>query len=124
MISLSERLESAALALSGPQCIKDRLFTAWSQYLADLELRDFPRDLRDEFEAMRDALGRERALPGDSILKASLRKLSADEAARFAALIIRTYGCVAALKSPQVTVLTRNAPPAVILADRTRSAGG
>jgi len=49
MSSLSGRLEAAALALSGSECIKDRLHTAWSRHLADLELRDFPREVRDEF---------------------------------------------------------------------------
>lgn len=124
MTSLSERLESAALALSGPQGIKERLFAAWNGHLSDLELRDFPREVRDDFEAMRQALSRERALPGDSVLKASLRKLSNDEAARYAALIIRTYGTVAALKAPQVTLVARNTPPLPFLADRPRAAGG
>ena len=124
MTSLSERLEAAALALSGPQGIKERLQAAWGKHLADLELRDFPREVRDDFEAMRDALSRERALPGDTILKASLRKLSNDEAAHFAALIVRTYGCVAALKSPQVTLVARNTPPLPFLAERPRAAGG
>jgi hypothetical protein len=125
MSSLSERLEAAALALSGPEGIKDRLYSAWSQHLADLELRDFPREVRDEFEAMIGALSRERALPGDSILKASLRKLSNTDASRFAGLIVRTYGRVAALKTPQVTLVPRLPPaPASFLIESPQVASG
>jgi hypothetical protein len=107
MASLSDRLEAAALELSTADAIKDRLYMAWSRHLADLELRDFPREVRDEFEELARALNRERALPGDSTLRASLRKLSNTDAARFAALIVRTYGRVAALKSPQVALVSR-----------------
>ena len=110
MTSLSERLESAALALSTSDGIKDRLYVAWSRHLADLELRDFPREVREEFEELTRALNRERALPGDSKLRASLRKLSNADATRFAALIVRTYGRVAALKSPQVALVARTPP--------------
>lgn len=124
MSSLSERLESAALALSGSEGIKDRLCIAWSRHLADLDLRDFPREVRDEFEEMIGALSRERALPGDTILKASLRKLSNADATRYAALIVRTYGRVAALKAPQVTLIPRAAAaPAPFLVDASQVAG-
>ena len=110
MASLSDRLEAAALALAGCEPIKDRLAIAWGKHLADLEARDFPRDVRDEFEAMFLALNRERALPGDTVLKASLRKLSTAEASRYATLIIRTYGYVAALKTSQVQLVPRALP--------------
>jgi hypothetical protein len=107
MASLSERLEAAAMIIAGSEAIKDRLHRAWSLHLADLHSRDFPRDLRDDFIAIQDALSRERALAGDSVLKASLRKLSAGEAARFATTIVRAYGQVAMLKSAQEQLLPR-----------------
>ena len=125
MISLSDRLEAAALALSSSDGIKDRLHRAWSGHLADLELRDFPRELRDEFEELMRALNREQPLHGDTRLKASLRKLSNVEAAQFAALIVRAYGRVAALKSPQVSLVTRAPPvPAPFLVDAPQAANG
>jgi hypothetical protein len=110
MASLSERLEAAAFALAGCEPIKDRLAIAWSAHLSDLEARDFPRDVRDEFEELFKALSRERALAGDTVLKASLRKLSTAEASRYAKLIVRTYGHVAAMKSSQVQILPRAVP--------------
>lgn len=125
MSSLSDRLEAAALALSGSEGIKERLHNAWSGHLADLELRDFPREVRDEFATMIDALKRERALPGDSILKASLRKMSNREAADYAALIVRTYGRVAAIKSPPVALVPRALPiPAPFLVEQAQAASG
>ena len=123
MASLSERLEAAALLLAGSEPIKDRLGKAWSTHLADLETRDFPRDVRDEFERLGDVLRRERALPGDTVLKASLRKLSNAEASRYASLIIRAYGQVAALKSATLQVVPRvTSPIAKFLAVEERSA--
>ena len=123
MSSLSDRLEAAALALSGSEGIKERLHNAWSAHLADLELRDFPREVREEFAAMIGALSRERALPGDSILKASLRKMSHSEAAQYAGLIVRTYGRVAALKTPPVALVPRSLPvPAPFLVEQSQAA--
>ena len=107
MASLSEHLESAAFALAGSEPLKERLAIAWSKHLADLEARDFPRDVREEFEELFAALHRERALPGDTVLRASLRKLSTTEASRYAALIIRTYARVAAMKSANAPMLPR-----------------
>jgi len=67
------------------------------------------------------AFKRERALQGDSVLKASLRKLSNQEAANYAGLIIRTYGRVAALKSPKVELVPRTpAAPAPFLVEPLR----
>jgi hypothetical protein len=107
MASLSERLEAAAIIIAGSEAIKDRLYRAWSLHLSDLQSRDFPRDLRDDFIAIQDALCRERALAGDTVLKASLRKLSSNEATRFATTIVRAYGQVATLKSAHEQLMPR-----------------
>jgi hypothetical protein len=107
MASLSEHLEAAAYVLAGCEPLKERLAIAWSKHLANLEARDFPRDVRDEFEELFNALHRETALPGDTVLRASLRKLSAAEASRYAKLIIRTYARVAALKSAPTQIVPR-----------------
>jgi hypothetical protein len=63
--------------------------------------------VRDEFQELITALHRERALPGDTVLRASLRKLSTVEAGRYAKLIIRTYARVAAIKSSQSQIMSR-----------------
>jgi hypothetical protein len=118
MASLTERLEAAAFALAGQGAIKDRLADAYINHLADLEVRDFPRELRDEFAEFVEAMHRERALPGDSVIKASLRKLSNADASRYATLIVRSYGRVAAIRTnTTLQILPRaNAPLAKFLA--------
>src|SRR5258706_7965963 len=105
MASLSDHLEAAAFVLAGCEPLKERLFIAWTKHLAALEARDFPRDVREEFQELITALQRERALPGDTVLRASLRKLSTVEAGRYAKLIIRTYARVAAIKSSQSQIM-------------------
>jgi hypothetical protein len=114
MASLSERLEAAAIIIAGSEAIKDRLYRAWSLHLSDLQSRDFPRDLREDFVAIQDALCRERALAGDTVLKASLRKLSAVDATRFATTIVRAYGQVAMLKSAQEQLMPRTVTTSAI----------
>jgi hypothetical protein len=99
------------MIIAGSEAIKDRLCRAWSLHLADLQPRDFPRELRDDFVVIQDALCRERALAGDTVLKASLRKLSLTEATHFATLIVRAYGRVAILKSAQEQLMPRAGTP-------------
>lgn len=117
MASLTEKLEAAAYALTGSGTVKERLARAYGSQLADLHPNDFPREFRAEFQQLIDALHRERALPGDTVLKASLRKLSSEQATHFAMLIVRAYGRVAALKSPQPVQMRGSAttPLAVLL---------
>lgn len=95
MRNLTDRLESAAVCLVGPGTIKDRLIEAYGKCLADLTEDDFPKELRSEFAELVRALHRERALPGESIVRASVRKLSPEDARRFTTLIVRAYGALA-----------------------------
>ena len=113
MADLCARLEAAALSLSGPGHIKDRLFDAYRWYLEDIQQSDVPGELAGEFGAMVHALHRAPALPGDDVVKASVRKLSNDQACRYAELVIRLYGMFAGMSHH---VAARNARPLVPLA--------
>src|SRR5580700_8743888 len=95
MPDLCARLEAAALSLTGPGHIKDRLFDAYCRYLHGIERSDVPIELASEFGDMIEALHRAPALPGDDVVKASVRKLSNDQACRYAELVIRLYGVCA-----------------------------
>jgi hypothetical protein len=97
MRDLSTRLEAAALSMTGPGTIKDRLLDACS-HLEDVQQSDLPGSLGAEFAEMNQALHRARALPGDDVVKASVRKLSNDEAKRYAELVVRLYGMSAGMK--------------------------
>jgi len=95
MRNLTDRLESATICLAGAGTIKDRLVEAYDRFLADLSEEDFPAEFRGNFAELARALHRERALPGESAVRASVRKLSPEEALRCTALIVRTYGQLA-----------------------------
>jgi hypothetical protein len=113
MPDLCARLEAAALSLTGPGHIKDRLFDAYCTYLDGIEQSDVPIELASEFGDMIQALHRAPALPGDDVVKASVRKLSNDQACRYAELVIRLYGMLAGMNHQ---LAARNARPVVPLA--------
>jgi hypothetical protein len=113
MLNLSARLEAAALSLAGPGHIKDRLLDAYSRHLQDIQESDLPGDYGLEFAEMIHALHRAPALPGDDVVKASVRKLSNEEACHYAELVVRLYGMLAGLHHQ---VVPRNFRPVVPLA--------
>ena len=98
MRDLSTRLEAAALSMTGPGSIKDRLLDAYRSHLEDVQESDLPGSLGPEFAEMIQALHRAQALPGDDVVKASVRKLSNEEARRYAELVVRLYGMFAGMK--------------------------
>src|ERR1700722_10751748 len=116
MVDLSARLEAAALSLTGPGPIKERLFDAYCRHLEDIRESDLPSQWGPEFAKMIQALHRASALPGDDIVKASVRKLSNEEACRYAELVVRLYGMFAGMKY-QVVNGGRGARPMVPLAN-------
>ncbi|HLK71541.1 MAG TPA: hypothetical protein VKT19_06265 [Steroidobacteraceae bacterium] len=99
---LNGRLEAAALSLTGQGPIKERLSTAYCAHLQDIPAADLPA-LGDEFEQMIQALHRAEALPGDDVVRASVRKLSNKEACYYAELVVRLYGTLAGLKHQLVS---------------------
>lgn len=113
MANISARLEAAALSLAGQGHIKDRLFDAYCRYLEDIQQSDVPGELAHEYGDMIQALHRAPALPGDDIVKASVRKLSNDQACRYAELVVRLYGMFAGMNHH---VAARNSRPVVPLA--------
>jgi hypothetical protein len=97
MRDLSARLEAAALSLTGPGPIKDRLCDAYCAHLEDVTETDLPAECGEEYAAMIQALHRVRALPGEHVVRASIRKLSNEEARRYAELVVRLYGMFAGM---------------------------
>ena len=91
MSRVYDRLESATLLLTRSIAIKDRLSGAWRQYLANLEPEDMPRELRLQFLELSSAMQRERPLRGEDAVRATIRKMSNEEAERHAAHIVRMF---------------------------------
>jgi hypothetical protein len=112
MLNLSARLEAAALSLTGPGHIKDRLLDAYCRHLRDVQESDLPGEFGLEFAEMIHALHRAHALPGDDVVKASIRKLSNEQACHYAELVVRLYGTFA---GQQHHVAPRNLRPVVPL---------
>ncbi|MCB1624033.1 MAG: hypothetical protein KDI32_05570 [Pseudomonadales bacterium] len=96
-MSLTVDKFAAAIALlvrSGN--IKDRLDAAYRQCLSDIDSNDLPRDLRDEFTMLSAALHQVRpASKSEDKLRATIRKMSNQEADRHAETLVRLFGVLA-----------------------------
>jgi hypothetical protein len=90
-----EKLEAATvlLARSGP--IKDRLTTAYREHLSGLDENELPRDVRDDFSKLCRTMQRERPLSrGEDAVRATVRKMSNDEADQLATTVVRMFCAV------------------------------
>jgi len=89
--TLTAQLEAAVLQLIGNGALKDRLYSAWCQHLDGIAVHELPEETQQEFAGMVAVMHGARALPGDSVVRASIRKFSAEEAERYAALVLRVW---------------------------------
>lgn len=119
--ALTAQLEAAVLSLVGHGALKDRLCAAYCDHLDDIRELDLPEEVQREFSAMSRAMHGARALPGDSVVRASVRKFSNEQAQGFAALIVRIYvlrmqGLASTpVGSARLGNAARNAPPLAAL---------
>jgi hypothetical protein len=91
MSRVYDRLETATLLLARSGAIKDRLTGAWRQCLSNIEPDDVPRELRLQFLELASAMQRERPLRGEDAVRATIRKMSNEEAEGHAAFIVRMF---------------------------------
>ncbi len=91
MSYLSARFESAVLTLVGDGPVKQRLATAFANNLDDLEETELPEELRSSFHDLRGALHTVAPLGAEPCVMATVRKMSPEEADRFATGIVRLY---------------------------------
>ena len=92
MSSTWEQLEGAALSLVRAGSIKDRLTDAFRNHLAHVDSEELPDTLRGQFRTCHEALTRERPLPGEEAVRATVRKMSNQEADEVAEGVVRLYG--------------------------------
>lgn len=95
MSTTLELLQEAAVILSQAGSVKERLAHAWLSHLAVIDPAQLPDGFRGDFRQMSDAMRRERPLPRENPVLASIRKMSNEEASRYTALVIRLYAAVA-----------------------------
>ena len=91
MSRIYDRLESATMQFARSGAIKERLESAWRQYLAHLDPDDVPREIRLQFLELTSSIQRERPLRGEDAVRATIRKMSNEEAEKHASLIVRMF---------------------------------
>ena len=89
-----EQLESAAVSLARSGAIKDRLAEAYRNHLALVNPEELPAALREEFRACHDALTRERPLRGEDAVRATVRKMSNQDADELAGRVVRLFAAL------------------------------
>jgi hypothetical protein len=109
--------EGATLSLTRPTPIKDRLTDAYRNHLAFVDARDLPADVCEEFRVLRCTLTREPPmLRGEDALRATVRKMSTNEAAKAASAVVRMFSAVSrasvdvSREAPDGTVTTNVVP--------------
>jgi hypothetical protein len=90
-----EQFEGAALSLARSGPIKDRLSDAYRNHLAHVNVEDLPDVLRGQFLACHEALTREAPLRGEDAVRATVRKLSNQEADELALRVMRLFAATA-----------------------------
>ena len=105
-----EKFQGATLSLARSGSIKQRLTDAYRNHLALVEEDELPSELREEFRACSRALTRERPLlRGEDAFRATVRKMSNDEADDVASRVVRMFAALS--RGVPSLVLARN--PAV-----------
>jgi len=90
-----EQLEGAALSLARSAPIKERLADAYRNHLALVNAEELPDALREEFRACHDALTRERPQRGEDAVRATVRKMSNQQADEVACSVVRLFAALA-----------------------------
>ena len=110
MSRIYDRLESATLHFTRSGAIKERLEGAWRQCLAHIDPDDVPREIRLQFLELASQMQRERPLRGEDAVRATIRKMSNDEAEKHASVIVRMFCRVTRQQELELPIPT--APPA------------
>ena len=115
-----EQLEGAALSLARSRPIKERLADAYRNHLALVNAEELPDTLREEFRACHDALTRERPQRGEDAVRATVRKMSNQEADDVACNVVRLFAALAR----EEMALAMLATPEVLDAALTNGSAG
>lgn len=91
MSPLAQRFDQAVQALIGDGPVKQRLATAYGQYLADVAEAEVPAGLRRDFADLQAAMSKIAPAGTESRARASAQKMASAEAVAHAATIVRLY---------------------------------
>ena len=91
MPDLAKRFEAAVSALVGEGSVKERLVAAYSEHLDDLESSELPQAVRATFEELHTALHAVTPTGREPCVKATIRKMSTQQAGSHAKIIVSLY---------------------------------
>lgn len=89
-----ESLHLAAQELASCYNIKQRLTTAFSKHLAELDPQELPKELRTEFLSISRHMTCVRPMRGETAVVATVRKMSVEQAGECAQRIVGLLGHV------------------------------
>ena len=112
-------LHAATLELTRSHPIKQRLTTAFSKHLKNIDPTQLPLALRDEYLQIIHELEAVPPMPGESAVQATVRKLSAEDAELIATRIVVLFGEFARASTPRAVEAPADAPRAERFAEAT-----
>ncbi|MEP7243501.1 MAG: hypothetical protein ABI885_07415 [Gammaproteobacteria bacterium] len=87
-----EKFQGATLSLARSGALKERITQAYRNHLSRIDEAELPKELREDFRSVHRALTRERPLVrGDDAFRATIRKMSNDEAEEVATSVVRMF---------------------------------
>src|SRR6186713_114400 len=95
MDSALDLLQRATTTLAQGGSVKERLADSYARYLIQINVDELPASVTDDFRALCAAMRREQPQPNESAIRASVRKMSNDEAARFATQVVVMFATAA-----------------------------
>ncbi|MDH3351305.1 MAG: hypothetical protein OEM51_07135 [Gammaproteobacteria bacterium] len=115
-----ERFYAAVSVLAGHGHIKQRLIKAYEDNLVEISEDELPIAIKQTFSDLKHQMNRVTPLNGEGAICASVRKMSVDEAAECAVVIVSLYSEVARLGEGGQALLplegndTRVVPPFLV----------
>lgn len=107
MRQISDRFLAAVKRCVGPDPVKQRLYDAWTHELEDIGISELPRQLRAEFRVLRRAMNTAQPQPHESAARASVRKMSAKQAARHTTRILQLSQDLQRISQQAESVMTQ-----------------
>jgi len=98
MRQISDRFTAAVRLCTSSLPVKQRLTEAWLTQLDELGMEEIPMSLRGEFGVLRKAMYAHKPQPDEAAPIASVRKMSARQATRYTAMIVKMLGEILRLK--------------------------
>lgn len=119
MCQFTDRFYSAVRTLAGDGAVKQRLLSAYKDNLETLPDGQVPQSIRKQFQRLRQTMCTATPISSECSVVASVRKMSATDAADCAANIVAMFSELVRAKSTgeRVSVVTaverQDSPPAV-----------